>query len=295
MSVMPREHGSAPVGSDLHARSQDAVAHLLGSACPVLEPGHVWLAGAGPGERGHLTLHALCGLIQADVIVYDALVDPGVLALARPDAEQEFAGKRGGRPSPHQRDISARLVSLARSGRRVLRLKGGDPYVFGRGAEEALILAENEVPFRVIPGLTAGLAGLASLGIPATMRGVNQAIVLATGHAAEGEADPVASLDWAALARLGQPIVLYMSVRILPEVARRLIAGGMRPDMPAAAISRASSPEQSILVATLDTLAGRLAETPLPTPALIVIGEIVRLRDRLGGLARDAALLLSTS
>ena len=173
-----------------------AISRLLGARCPVLQPGHVWLAGAGPGDRGHLTLHALCGLIQADVIVYDALVDAGVLDLAQAGAVREFAGKRGGRPSIHQNDISARLVTLARENKRVLRLKGGDPYVFGRGAEEALVLARNNIPFRIVPGLTAGLAGLAAAGIPATVRGINQAIVLATGHSAEGETDPVAALDW---------------------------------------------------------------------------------------------------
>ena len=271
-----------------------AVSRLLGGQCPVLQAGQVWLAGAGPGDRGHLTLHALCGLIQADVIVYDALVDPGVLDLARPEAAREFAGKRGGRPSIHQSDISARLVGLAREGRRVLRLKGGDPYVFGRGAEEALVLARAGIPFRIVPGLTAGLAGLAAAGIPATVRGVNQAIVLATGHGAEGEDDPVASLDWAALARLGQPIVLYMAVRNLGAIARRLIEGGMAPEMPAAAISRAATPQQRLLVGDLATLPGLLERSPLPTPALIVVGGIVTMRDALGGLAADAMAVLGT-
>ena len=269
-----------------------AVNLLLGGQCPVLAPGQVWLAGAGPGDRGHLTLHALCGLIQADVIVFDALVDPGVLDLARPGAVLEFAGKRGGRPSIHQTDISARLVALARENRRVLRLKGGDPYVFGRGAEEALALAAAGIPFRIVPGLTAGLAGLAAAGIPATVRGINQAIVLATGHSAEGEADPVAALDWAALARLGQPIVLYMAVRNLGVIGARLMEGGMPPETPAAAVSRAATPEQRLLVGDLLTLPGLLEATPLPTPALIVIGGIVAMRDVLNGLAAEAMAVL---
>ncbi len=269
-----------------------AISRLLGARCPVLQPGHVWLAGAGPGDRGHLTLHALCGLIQADVIVYDALVDPGVLDLAQAGAVREFAGKRGGRPSIHQDDISARLVTLARENRRVLRLKGGDPYVFGRGAEEALVLARAGIPFRIVPGLTAGLAGLAAAGIPATVRGINQAIVLATGHSAEGESDPVADLDWAALARLDQPLVLYMAVRNLQAIAARLVEAGMRADTPAAAISRAASPEQLLLVGTLATLPDLLRGNPLPTPALIVIGRIVAMRDALGGLAADATAVL---
>ena len=281
-------HEAQPLSAGL------AISRLLGGQCPVLQPGQVWLAGAGPGDRGHLTLYALCGLIQADVIVYDALVDTGVLDLAQATAVLEFAGKRGGRPSIHQSDISARLVTLARAGKRVLRLKGGDPYVFGRGAEEALVLAANGIPFRIVPGLTAGLAGLAAAGIPATMRGVNQAIVLATGHSAEGEEDPVASLDWAALARLGQPIVLYMSVRNLGAIAERLIAGGLAADTPAAAISRAATPGQTLLVGTLASLPDLLRRGPLPTPALIVIGGIVAMRDALGGLAAEAMAVLDT-
>jgi len=265
----------------------DAIGLLLGSACPVMQPGHVWLAGAGPGDRGHLTLHVLCGLIQADVIVYDALVDPSVLELAAPGAVQEFAGKRGGRPSIHQADITARLITLARDNCRVLRLKGGDPYVFGRGAEEALALVRAGIPFRVIPGLTSGLAGLAAAHIPATVRGINQAIVLATGHSAEGEADPIASLDWAALARLGQPIVLYMAIRTLGDITRRLVDGGMDAHTPAAAISQAATAAQQVRVATLGTLAAMLRAEPLPTPALIVIGGIVTLRDELGGLLQS--------
>ena len=280
---------SPPVPDILRASAShaEAIGLLLGSACPVMQQGHVWLAGAGPGDRGHLTLHVLCGLIQADVIVYDALVDPSVLELAAPGAVQEFAGKRGGRPSIHQADITARLITLARENCRVLRLKGGDPYVFGRGAEEALALAQAGIPFRVIPGLTSGLAGLAAAHIPATVRGVNQAIVLATGHSAEGEADPIASLDWAALARLGQPIVLYMAIRTLGEITRRLVDGGMDAGTPAAAISQAATATQQVRVATLGTLAATLRAEPLPTPALIVIGEIVTLRNELGGLLQS--------
>ena len=277
MTRIPEPPPSPP--PSVHA---DAIGLLLGRTCPVMHPGHVWLAGAGPGDRGHLTLHALCGLTQADVIVYDALVDPGVLELAPAAAVREFAGKRGGRPSMHQSDITTRLIDLARDNKRVLRLKGGDPYVFGRGAEEALGLAQAGIPFRIIPGLTSGLAGLAAAQIPATIRGINQAIVLATGHSAEGESDPIASLDWDALARLGQPIVLYMAVRTLGEIARRLIEGGMAPSTPAAAISQAASEHQRVCVATLETLDAVLKSENLPTPALIVIGEIVRLRDELG-------------
>src|SRR5262249_44262845 len=159
---------------------------------PVLAAGHVWLAGAGPGDPGLLTLDALAGLSQADVVVHDALVDKRVLALAGPQARLEFAGKRGGKPSAAQSDISERLIELARAGQKVLRLKGGDPFVFGRGGEEALALAAAGVPFRVIPGVTAGLAALAAASIPTTLRGVNRAVIFAAGHVADGE------FDWAA-------------------------------------------------------------------------------------------------
>jgi uroporphyrin-III C-methyltransferase len=138
---------------------------------PLFEPGHVWLAGSGPGDPGMLTLHALAGLAEADVVVHDALVDPRVLALAHPGAILEFAGKRGGKPAPSQANITDRLIALARAGNRVLRLKGGDPCVFGRGGEEALALASAGVPFRIIPGVTSGLAALTVASIPATLRG----------------------------------------------------------------------------------------------------------------------------
>src|ERR1700723_2514524 len=154
---------------------------------PVFVPGTVWLAGAGPGDPGLLTLDALAGLAQADVVVHDALVDERVLALAGPQARREFAGKRGGKPSATQADISERLIVLARGGHRVLRLKGGDPFVFGRGGEEALVLAGAGIPFRVIPGVTSGLAALAAAAIPATMRHINQALIFATGQGAADE------------------------------------------------------------------------------------------------------------
>jgi uroporphyrin-III C-methyltransferase len=240
----------------------------------------VWLCGAGPGDLGHLTLHAVSALQQADHLVYDALVDPGILGLARDDAVREFAGKRGGRPSPTQDDITARLVELARTGVRVLRLKGGDPFVFGRGGEEALALVAAGIPFRVIPGLTAGIAGLAAAGIPATMRGINRAVVLATGQTAEGSD----AIDWEALARLGQPLVLYMAVRTIGGIAARLMGGGMAADTPAAVVSEATTVRQVVLVTTLEGLEGEIAQAGLRTPAMIVIGGIVQMRDALAGL-----------
>jgi uroporphyrin-III C-methyltransferase len=244
---------------------------------PVFAPGHVWLAGAGPGDPGLLTLDALAGLAQADVVVHDALVDERVLALAGPQARLEFAGKRGGKPSATQADISQRLVALARAGHRVLRLKGGDPFVFGRGGEEAITLAAAGVPFRVIPGVTAGLAALAAASIPATLRGTNRAVIFAAGHGAEED------FDWSALARAGQPIVLYMVMHNLERIAGALLEAGLAAQTPAAVIAAATTPKQRVLVATLETLAAETRAHKIEPPAIVVIGDIVAKRDLLLG------------
>ncbi|HXW24417.1 MAG TPA: uroporphyrinogen-III C-methyltransferase [Xanthobacteraceae bacterium] len=257
---------------------QDALAALRGRF-PLLEPGHVWLAGAGPGDPGLLTLDALAGLAQADVVVHDALVDRRVLALANPGAALEFAGKRGGKPSPTQADISQRLIALARAGRRVLRLKGGDPNVFGRGGEEALALAGAGIPFRVIPGVTAALGALAAAAIPATMRHINQALILATGQGAADED----GLDWAALARTGQPIVIYMAMHNLANIAAALGRGGLAPDTPAAVIAAATTAQERILVSRLDRLVAEAQAAGLEPPAIVVIGDIVPVRERIRG------------
>jgi uroporphyrin-III C-methyltransferase len=244
---------------------------------PVFEAGQVWLAGAGPGDPGLLTLDALAGLQQADVVIHDALVDQRILALAGPQARLEFAGKRGGKPSASQADISEQLVALARAGRRVLRLKGGDPFVFGRGGEEAMTLAAAGIPFRIIPGVTAGLAALAAAAIPATLRGVNRAVIFAAGHGADED------FDWAPLARSGQPIVLYMVMHNLERIAGALMAGGLSGATPAAVIASASTPRQRVLVSTLDKLAADARAQDFEPPAIVVIGDIVTMRAKLLG------------
>jgi uroporphyrin-III C-methyltransferase len=244
---------------------------------PVFAPGHVWLAGAGPGDPGLLTLDALAGLAQADVVVHDALVDERVLALAGAGARLEFAGKRGGKPSAVQADISGRLVALARQGLRVLRLKGGDPFVFGRGGEEAMTLAAAGVPFRIIPGVTAGLAALAAAGIPATLRGVNRAVIFAAGHGAEED------FDWSPLARSGQPIVLYMVMHNLGRIADTLMAAGLDGATPAAVIASATTPKQRVLISTLGQLTADAREQKFEPPAIVVIGDIVNARAQLFG------------
>ena len=246
---------------------------------PEFAPGSVWLVGAGPGDPGLLSLLAVHALGQADVVVYDALVDRRILAFARADAMLDYAGKRGGKPSPQQPDISERLIRLARAGRRVLRLKGGDPFVFGRGGEEALALVAAGVPFRVVPGITAAIAGLAYAGIPATHRDTNSAIALVTGHASDGEVPD--GLDWSALARGAPVLVLYMALKHLAPIAQRLMACGRAPSEPVAVVSKATTEDQRVLETTLARAAEDVAAARIEPPAIIVVGEVVRLRARL--------------
>ena len=241
---------------------------------PEFLPGSVWLVGAGPGDPGLLSALALHALEQADCVVYDALVGRRILALVRPGAALDPAGKRGGRPSPSQPDISARLIALAREGKCVLRLKGGDPCVFGRGGEEALALAEARVPFRIVPGVTAGIGGLAYAGIPVTHRNVNSAVTFVTGHDSDGAPSAV---DWSAIARGSPVIVIYMGLRNIDAIAGRLIAAGRTPSEPVAIISKATTTEQRVLVSSLGEAAKAAKSARIEAPTIIVIGEVVRL------------------
>jgi uroporphyrin-III C-methyltransferase len=252
---------------------------------PEFQAGSVWLVGAGPGDPGLLSLLALHALARADAVVYDALVDARILALARPGAALDYAGKRGGKPSPSQPDISARLIRRARSGERVLRLKGGDPCVFGRGGEEGLALANAGVPFRIVPGITAGIGGLAYAGIPLTHRSINSAVTLVTGHASSGALPD--GLDWDALAHGAPVLVLYMALKHLPHIAARLLAAGRAADEPAAVVSKATTAAQRVLVSSLGEIAAAAADANLEPPAVVVIGEVVRLRSALDWLDRQ--------
>lgn len=243
---------------------------------PAFEPGTVWLVGAGPGDPGMLTLHAARALEQADVVVHDALVGEGILSLARPGAEIEYAGKRGGKPSPKQRAISDRLIELARAGKRVLRLKGGDPFVFGRGGEEALALVAAGVPFRIVPGISAGVGGLANAGIPVTHRDVNHAVTFVTGHTAKGEVPD--GLDWTAIAKGSPVVVLYMAMKYLGDLSERFIAAGRRADEPVAIVSRATTPDQRVLETTLGRALEEAQAAGMEAPSIIVVGDVVRLR-----------------
>ena len=259
---------------------EQAIARL-GARLDTFEPGHVWLAGAGPGRTGALTLDVVSALAQADAVVYDALVDASILDAAE-GAERHFMGKRGGRASAAQDDITALLITLARRRKRVLRLKGGDPYIFGRGGEEALALARAGIPYRILPGVTSAFGAMASVGIPATMRGLNKAIILATGHAA-GSAD---DLDWAALARTGQPIVVYMGLKNLDTIVAALIGGGLAATTPVAVVMSATMPEEKVVISTLGKINEEVERSGIASPALIIVGEIVSMRAELIELAR---------
>jgi uroporphyrin-III C-methyltransferase len=249
-------------------------------AFPEFAPGSVWLVGAGPGDPGLLTLHAAHALACADVILHDALVAPEILALAGPAAAFEAVGKRAGRPGPAQLRINQRLIELARAGRRVLRLKGGDPFVFGRGGEEALALAAAGVPFRVVPGVTSGIGGLAYAGIPLTHRMLSPSVALVTGHGA-GSGTP-REVDWAALARGTRTIVLYMGLRRLAEIAEALIDAGRDPAEPVALLSDATTARQRCVRTTLADAAAHAARMEPGAPALVVIGPVVGLCELLG-------------
>ncbi|MHA1164026.1 MAG: uroporphyrinogen-III C-methyltransferase [Alphaproteobacteria bacterium] len=254
-------------------------AALDSAAFPDFAPGSVWLVGAGPGAPGLLTLLGYHALTRADVIVYDALVNDTILQWVRGDAEVEFAGKRGGKPSSKQQDISLRLVELARQNKRVLRLKGGDPLMFGRGGEECQVLAKAGIPFRIVPGITAGAGGLAYAGIPTTHRDTNQSVLFLTGHDSSGDV-PV-GIDWEKVSSASPVIVMYMAVRNLPKIANKMLVYGRSKDEPVAVISNATLPEQSVHTTTLAGVSDSPDITKLPTPALVVIGKVVDFHESL--------------
>ncbi len=245
---------------------------------PDFTPGSVWLVGAGPGDPGLLTLHAVHAIEQADVILYDALIAPEILALCGAAARLEAVGKRAGRPGAKQLRINQRLIELARGGLRVVRLKGGDPFVFGRGGEEALALAAAGVPFRVVPGVTAGIAAPAYAGIPTTHRLRARSVAFVTGHNAGGGAPP--AVDWAALAKGAETLVLYMALQRLPEIAAELLAAGRPSQEPVAILSDATTPRAERQVTTLARAAATAAWESAGA-SLIVMGPVVSLGEML--------------
>jgi uroporphyrin-III C-methyltransferase len=232
--------------------------------------GFVWLVGAGPGDPELLTLKAARLIAAAEVVVYDRLIGPGVLDHAPPGAERIYVGKERAQHVMRQAEINALLVNRARRGQRVVRLKGGDPLIFGRGGEEIEALVEAGVPFEIVPGVTAAAGVAASAVIPLTHRDHAKVLVLATGHTKDGEPD----LDWRALCRPGQTLVFYMGHKALDRLCAGLIDHGLPPDLPAALVESATLPAQRIVRATLTTLARAVAARPPRGPALLIVGTV---------------------
>lgn len=248
------------------------------------EGGRVYLVGAGPGDPELLTLRAVRLLQKADVIVYDNLVSPGVLEFVSPAAERIYAGKRRNEHTLRQEQINALIVKLAREGKQVVRLKGGDPFIFGRGGEEMQTLAASGMAFEVVPGVTAASGVSSYSGIPLTHRDYAQCCMFVTGHLKDGTAD----LDWPSLVRLKQTVVIYMGLGGLPEICRQLVAHGASPDLPIAVVQDGSLPTQKVVTGTLANMAERVAQAKLKSPCLTIIGEVVKLHQELAWFHPDA-------
>lgn len=253
------------------------------SASRPVQPGWVYLVGAGPGDAQLLTLRADDIIRQADVVVYDNLVGKDVMARVPTRCARIYVGKKASNHSMRQEDICALLVKLAGEGRRVLRLKGGDPYVFGRGGEEAETLVAAGVPFEVVPGVTAASGIGAYAGIPLTHRDHAQSVVFVTGHRKEG---PV-QLDWAGLARPRQTVIVYMGVSRVGEIAEQLVAHGLPASTPAALVRHGTLPDQTAVIATLADLAQKVEAAGMKPPALMIIGTVVSLGPTLGWFRPD--------
>jgi len=242
-----------------------------------LEAGKVWLIGAGPGNPDLLTVKAARLIARADVLVFDHLVGDGIMDLARPDARRIYAGKEASKHTLPQDAINKLLVDLAREGLAVVRLKGGDPFIFGRGGEELETLAASGIPFEVVPGVTAASGCAAYSGFPLTHRDHAQAVTFVTGHLK----DHTVNLDWPALARPNQTVVFYMGIGAAEEICRQMISHGLPPQTPAAVVRNGTLPTQQSLLATLETLPQRIEQAGITPPALIVVGSVVNLHARL--------------
>lgn len=241
------------------------------------QKGVVYLVGAGPGDPDLLTLRAAKLLEQADVVVYDNLVSEGVVNFIRPGAQKIYVGKKKDRHTLPQDEINRLLVTLAKEGKKVVRLKGGDPFIFGRGGEELEVLVEHAIAFEVVPGITAANGVSCYAGIPLTHRDYAQSCLFATGHLKDGSLD----LDWQSLTRKNQTVVIYMGLGALSEIAQQLIDHGMPADMPAAIIEKGTTSNQKVFTGTLETLPDLVRTLGLKSPCLIIVGQVVRLHKRL--------------